>query len=145
MSLFLETVKSAGQTAGGLGENNTDELLRDVEGQLALGIGDLRANDGGGILRGPQAMLAFFAAFKKVADTGIELGAVVQIIVVEVARIEDGEKLRVPSQHRVGAKVGGDLHGLALQNRGAQRQQRVIVLKRKAQGFIKGDARRRLG
>ena len=63
---FLEAVEILlGEIERGFGEKHVDELLGDVEGQLALGIGHLRANDGGGVLRGVQTVLAFFAAFER--------------------------------------------------------------------------------
>src|SRR5262249_52692778 len=131
----------------GFGKKSVDELLGDVEGQLAFGIGKLRTHNRGCVLGGLQAMLTFLAALKKVTDTRVELRVVVQVVCTELIGLENRDELRVPAQHRIGTQIGGDLLRLALQNRRTQGQQRVIMLQRQAQCLVQSNAgrgRRRL-
>jgi hypothetical protein len=140
---FLEAVKILfGELESGFGQNNIDELLSDVELELAFGIGNLRADHGCGVARGRKAVLTFFAAFEEIAGTDVELGGVVQIIVVEVVGLKDGKELGVPSERWVGTKVGGDFLGLVLQDSGTEGEKGVVVLESKAQRVIESDVRR---
>src|SRR5271170_5345527 len=140
--LLKAVVILLGEFDGGLCEQNVDELLRDIEGELALAVGDLRARYGGRIFRGLEAVLTFFAAFEKVANADVELRIVLEVVRREVAGLKNGDELRVPGDNGIGAEVCGDFLGLILKNGGAQGQQRVIVLQGKANRFVKRDARR---
>src|SRR5271163_1679213 len=85
-------------------------------------------------------MLAFFAALEGVADAGVKLGCIVDVIGCELTGIKEGEKLGVPGEHGVRAKIGGGFHGLELEDGGASGQQSVIVLDGEADGVVKGNA-----
>src|SRR5260370_37724946 len=82
-------------------------------------------------------MLAVSDVFEKIRSSDVELGAVVEIIAIEVAGIEERDELGVPGQIGIGTKVGGDFLGLILQDRGAQCQERVVVLHSETQSVFK--------
>src|SRR5579859_6785056 len=125
----------------GLCQQRTDELLRDVECERSFVVRDGGSRDGGLVPGGLEPVLAFFSDLKEVADTDVELGVVREIVRREIARLEDGKELRVPGQYRVRAKIRGDFLGLILQNRGARRQERVVMLQSEPDGFFERDAR----
>jgi len=113
--------------------------LGDVVGELALGIIDMGTNDGGLILSSLEAMLALFAAFKEVADTGIELGAGVYVVAAELAGIEDRQELSIEGENRVRAEIGCGFEGLALKDGGAHHLESVVMLESKTNGLLEGD------
>jgi hypothetical protein len=71
-----------------LGQQNADKLLAHVEGQGALGVGDLGASDGRLILGSLQAPLPLAAAFEQVTDANVELLILVQVLARKVLRTE---------------------------------------------------------
>ena len=94
-------------------------------------------------MRGLQAVLTFLAAFEGVAEAEIELRAIADIGRIELRKIEEGEKLRIPGKSRVRPQVGGDFLSLILHDGGAGRFERVIVRKRELYGLLERDARSR--
>lgn len=138
---FLETVEILfGKIDRGLREDDVDELLGNVEDEGALVVGDLRASDGGLILGGLQAMLAFLAALEGVAEAQVELSLVVDVIGIELARLKDGQELRVPGDDGVGTEIGGGFERLVLQDGGTSGLESVVVLEGEADGFVESDA-----
>jgi hypothetical protein len=83
--------------------------------------------------------LPLLAALDQVAKTRVDFGGVVQILAIEVRGREKGQVLPIAEERGIGAEVGGYLLGLALLNRGARRQQVVVVLQRKLNGFVERD------
>jgi len=139
---FLEAVEILpGKIERGLCKQGGDELRRDIEGELAFVVSHLRAGDGRLVFGGLQTMLAFFPAFKRVADAQIKLSIVFQIVRVELAGIEKREELRIPGNGGIGAEVGGGFLGLILQDGRTRGEQSVIVLERETQRFFKRNAR----
>lgn len=125
----------------GLGEQHGNELLGEVESQLALIIDDRGTSSFCDIPGGLQPMLALLADLEGVAEAEVELRLIVDVITAEFARLEDGEELRIPGQSRVGSEIGGGLERLILQDRRAGGLQGVIVLERQADSFLDGDSR----
>src|SRR5271156_6315094 len=114
---FLKAVEILlGEIEGGLREQNVDELLRKVKGELALVVRHLSARYGGRVFRGLIAALAIPTAFAAVPDAGIELRLVFQIARVELTGIEEGEKLRIPGQSGIRTEISGDFLRLILKN-----------------------------
>ena len=97
-------------------------------------------NDRGLISRGLQPVLAFLAAFEEIADAGIELRLLVDIVRAELVGLKNGKVLRVQTERGIGAKICGDFFRLALLNRGTHRLQGMIVQKRQTDGIIQRDA-----
>src|SRR5580700_11669783 len=62
--LLKAVVVLLGEIERGLREQNVDELLGEIEGELTLIVGHLSPRDGGLIFSGLQAMLALFAALE---------------------------------------------------------------------------------
>ena len=62
----------------------------------------------------------FFPRSNEVAEAGVELGIVIDVIVGELAGMEDRQKLRVPVENGVGTEIGRGLHRLVLQDGGAK-------------------------
>ena len=101
-------------------QQNADELLADVEGQRALGVGNLGARNGRLIAGSLQPPLPLVTAFEEIADPDIELLGFVQILPGKVLRTEKWNELRIRPQRRIGAQVRGNLLGLILKNQGSR-------------------------
>ena len=56
-----------GKLKCGFGEQDADELLRNVEDERTLGVSDLGTGDGGSVPGCSQAMLALLAALEQIA------------------------------------------------------------------------------
>src|SRR5580700_7088966 len=77
---FLKAVEVLlGEIDGGLREKDGDELLRNVEDQLALVVSNGGGGGSGLILGGLQAVLALRAAFEGVAGAEVKLRLVIDI------------------------------------------------------------------
>ena len=72
--------------------------------------------------------------------TEVELRVVVEIGGVEIVRLKERQELRVARESRVRAQVRRGFLRLALQDRRALRQQRVVVLQRNLDGFVERDS-----
>src|SRR5208337_9788 len=95
-------------------QQNINELLTDVEDKLSLTVGDLRAHHGGLILRGLKAVLALLAALEQVAQAGIELRLLVNVVRAELVGLEDRKKLGIEAKRGIGTKVRRDFFRQAL-------------------------------
>lgn len=138
--LLKTVVVLLGKIKGGLREQNVDELRGEIEGELTLVVRHLSARYGGRVFRGLQTMLALPATFEEIADADVELRLVRQIVRIELARIEERKKLRIPGQDGIGAKIGGNFLRLILKYGRLRGEKGVIVLQGKANCFIEVDA-----
>src|SRR5271157_2141663 len=138
--LLKAVVVLLGEVECGLREQNVDELLGKVEGELALVVSHLSARHGGRVFRGLIAALALPATLEEVTDADVELRLVLQIARVELAGIEEGEKLRIPRQCGIGAEIRCDFLGLILKNGRLRGKQGVIVLQRQPDGLVECEA-----
>src|SRR5262249_11413973 len=70
-----------------------NELLGDVENQLALAVGRLVTHDSRLVAGRLEAMLTLFAALEKIANAQVELRLIGEIVRVELVRMEEREEL----------------------------------------------------
>ena len=117
-------------------------MLADVEDQLALAVGDLRAHHGGLVLRGLKTVLAFFPALEQVTYARVELSLLVEVVGAELVGLEDGKELGVETQRRIGTQVGRGFFSEALLDGRAQRLQRMVMLQCHTNGVVQGDPSR---
>ncbi len=102
---FLEALQILQrELKSGFRQQNADKLLAHIEGQGALGVGDLGASDGRLILGGLQAPLPLAATFEQVADPKSNCCSLVQIFTGKILRTEKWDELSIRPKSRIGAQ-----------------------------------------
>ena len=88
-------------------------------------------------------MLALFASLEEIADSEIKLRQIVQVVRIELVRVEGRQKLRIAHQNGVRPQVCGDFLRFILLNRDALGLQRVVVRERHLDRVARARAGRR--
>ncbi len=127
------------KTEGRFSQQDGDKLLADIEGQSALGVGNLGASDGGLVLGRLQAMLAFAPTLKEISQPGIELLNFSHIVGVEVGRSKNRQELGIEIEGGVGTQIRGNLLRLVLKNQRASGLEGVIMSQCQINRLIKSD------
>ena len=131
-----------GQRQRRFGELYIDESAGHTESQAALIVGDQRPGLRRNVPGGSQAVLPLLASLKQVADAQVKLRNVVQVIRAELAGLENRQKLPIAQNHWVRTQIGSDLFRFALLDRGARRQDVVVVPQRHLNGVVKRNGHR---
>ena len=124
------------------GKLHIDESAGNAEGKAALTVCDQRSRLRRDVPGGPQPVLPLLSPLKQVADAQVELRCVVEVILTELARLKNRQKLPIAQYHRVGTQVRSDLFRFALLDGGARGEEIVVVPERHLNGVIQRNGHR---